>query len=111
MEFKDKLQFYMKKNNMKQADLSHLTNIPSSLISWYVAGRKTPSLKNIIPIANALDVSLDELTGRDEQSVVLTPHEKSLIQKYRKLDIRGQETINKSIDIQCELMDMKPGKT
>lgn len=107
MEFKESLQFYMKKNGMKQADLCRLTSIPSSLMSWYVTGKKTPSLKNAILIAKALNVSLELMISRTEKSrkraLELTSHEEKIIKKYRSLDERGQKTVDLTIEAQSAL--------
>lgn len=52
---------------MKQADLCRMTGIQTSLMSEYISGRKSPTIRNAILIADAFDISLDTLVGREER--------------------------------------------
>ena len=54
----------MKEKNLKQADLCRMTGIQTSLMSNYVNGKKSPTISNASLIADALDISLDQLAGR-----------------------------------------------
>ena len=64
MDFKWILRDLMLDKGMSQADLSRLTEIPTSLISNYLKGNKSPALSNAGLIAEALGICLDELAGR-----------------------------------------------
>lgn len=58
--------------NMSQADLSRATCIDQGRISLWCTGRRLPSLTNCIKLAEALDATLDEVTGRrwaDDETV------------------------------------------
>ncbi|MCI1960124.1 MAG: helix-turn-helix domain-containing protein [Clostridia bacterium] len=57
----------LKKNNMTQADICRLTGIPTSLMSNYIKGKKTPSLSNSVKLAQAFNISMDELAGIDNK--------------------------------------------
>ncbi len=46
---------------MTQMDLANKTGIQSTAISHYEHGRNEPSLGNLIKLADALGVSIDEL--------------------------------------------------
>ena len=50
---------------MRQADLCRLTGIRSSLMSDYISGKKSPTIRNAVLIADALHISLDTLVGRE----------------------------------------------
>lgn len=67
MGFSESLKILLLERNMKQADLCHLTDIKSSLMSEYISGKKSPAIGNAILIADALDISLDTLVGREEK--------------------------------------------
>lgn len=67
MEFSENLKLLLFEKEMKQADLCHLTGIPSSLMSEYINGRKSPAMGNAIRIADAFGISLDVLAGRAER--------------------------------------------
>ena len=62
------------KNNLKQkrihkmltqTDLARLAGFQPSLISHYENGRRSPGIKNLVKLAEALDCTTDELI-RDE---------------------------------------------
>lgn len=110
MDFKTFIQMLMKERGLRQADLCRMTQIPSSLMSDYVSGKKSPALNNAMAIADALGVSLDELTGRVElRPAVLSAREESLLNRFRLLDERGKRTIEMSMDVQLELIESQLG--
>lgn len=63
MNVKTKLAELLEEKGMKQADLSRITGIPTSLISNYLKGIKSPSLSNAVALASALNVTVDDLAG------------------------------------------------
>lgn len=63
MDVKTKLSELLEEKGMKQADLSRITGIPTSLISNYLKGVKSPSLSNAVVLASALNVTVDDLAG------------------------------------------------
>lgn len=108
MNFNSVIQMLMKERGLRQADLCRMTQIPSSLMSDYVSGKKSPALNNAMAIADALSVSLDELTGRIElRSAVLSAREEELVNGFRLLDERGKQTIEGLLRIQFELTESK----
>ena len=60
-----RLQQALKIRNMKQADLSQLTNIPKSAISQYLSGKFEPKQDRLEIIARVLNVSEAWLMGYD----------------------------------------------
>lgn len=64
MGFNENLKLLLLEKNMKQADLCRMTGIQTSLMSEYINGRKSPTIGNAILIADALNISLDDLVGR-----------------------------------------------
>lgn len=53
---------------MSQRDLAKLTGLQVSAISHFEHGRRVPSLKNLIKLANALNVSLDYMVDRNDDN-------------------------------------------
>ena len=96
MTFKTQLRELLIERGLKQADLCHMTNIPSSQISNYITGKTSPSLDNAKIIAEKLDVTLDELVGRTVKtkaqttSIDVTEDEAEIIRMYRALDGGGK---------------------
>ena len=64
MGFNENLRLLLIQKEMKQADLCRMTGIQTSLMSEYISGRKSPTIRNAILIADAFDISLDTLVGR-----------------------------------------------
>ena len=64
MGFNENLKLLLLEKSMKQADLCRMTGIQTSLMSEYINGRKSPTIGNAILIADALNISLDDLVGR-----------------------------------------------
>ena len=65
MGFNDNLKQLLKDRQMKQADLCRMTGIQTSLMSDYLGGKKSPTIGNAILIADALNISLDTLVGKN----------------------------------------------
>lgn len=68
MGFNNNLKQLLKDKNLKQADLCRMTGIQTSLISDYLGGKKSPTIGNAILIADALNISLDTLVGKNTYS-------------------------------------------
>lgn len=92
-KFPNQIQMLMDRRGLKQADLCRKTGISSPLISNYVTGKVSPTIDKAIAIADALEVSLDELVGRNIDCD-LTDDESALLSMYRELDAVGQSNVN-----------------
>jgi len=70
-----------KEKGVSQFELSDLTNLTSSYISYIENGRKKPSLESLVRIAEALDVTLDRILLGNQSSDLkdYLPELKSLI--------------------------------
>ncbi len=101
--FRMRLSELMKVKDITQAELCRMTNIPTSLVSAYITAKKIPGLSNSILIADALGVSLDDLTGReakkDKPLTVSTTTEKDrLLNAFEKLNERGRDEAIKRVE-------------
>ena len=54
------------RQGMTQSDLAAASGIKVSAISHFECGRRTPTIHNLIKVADALCVSIDALCGRTE---------------------------------------------
>ncbi len=97
MEFKNRISELLKEKGMSQADICRLTGISTALMSNYVKGKASPSLSNAVAIADALNVSLDELAGRLVK-VELDVYEREFISKLRELDDSEKAKIEDYLD-------------
>lgn len=64
--FADNLNALMHKQEITQTELSNGTGISRQSICYYVNGKQLPSQDQMIKIAEFLNVSVDELTGKPE---------------------------------------------
>lgn len=88
MEFKDSLDQILRNRGLKQADLCRMSGIDTGLMSMYLQGKRFPTLTNAIAMADALQISLDELAGREAPKRVI---EQRLLSDFRELSDEGQE--------------------
>ena len=88
VEFKDSLARILRDRNMSQADLCRMAGIDTGLMSLYISGGRKPTLANAIAMADALQISLDELAGREAPKRII---EGELLSRFRELNDEGQE--------------------
>lgn len=93
MDFPTTLKTLLDNKDMTQADLSRSSGIPTSLISNYAKGSKTPTLTNSILLAKALGVTLDELAGIADTSTERDANFILLCDAYAQLDISSRDKL------------------
>lgn len=64
-EFKDRLNYALRKRNISPAELSRITGVNEGAISQYRAGAYKASQRNLEKLANALQVAIPWLMGGD----------------------------------------------
>ena len=57
------IRFYRKKRGYTQEKLAEMADINEKLIGFYETGRRIPPVINLVAIAEALEVTVDELCG------------------------------------------------
>lgn len=65
--FYKRLKHLRTTNHLTQLELANMLNIERSTLSSYETGRRYPTLVILIRIADAFNVSVDYLIGRDEK--------------------------------------------
>ena len=66
IKFKENLRAYRQARSMTQKELAKKTGLTHEWISHYENGRRLPSLQNLIKLADALNISIDELARREK---------------------------------------------
>lgn len=64
MTIGERIRKYRKERGWTQTQLAEEADLCTCYISFYETGKWLPSLLNIIAIADALNVSLDDIVGR-----------------------------------------------
>jgi SOS-response transcriptional repressor LexA/DNA-binding Xre family transcriptional regulator len=97
MDYIKRIKEVKSARKMTNDELSERTGIPGGTLSKILAGiSETPKFCNIVAICEALNCSLDYIVyGLEENknNYTLTDEEIELIEDYRALDARGQETV------------------
>lgn len=57
------IRFYTKKRGYTQEKLAEQADINEKLIDFYETGKRIPTVINLVAIAEALEVTVDELCG------------------------------------------------
>lgn len=67
--FGDNLRDILKEYGMTQKDLADESGLSETTISRYIKKQRIPNMKAIVNIANALDLTTDELINLDERII------------------------------------------
>lgn len=87
-KFSERLSHCMKQRKVNGSELSALSGVTAAAISRYLNGLRTPTVENIILLADALDVSVDYLLGLHDISDA-----KKLITAYSTASITNKHVI------------------
>jgi transcriptional regulator with XRE-family HTH domain len=83
---------------LTQADVAAHLQIARESYSRYESGEREMTYDAIILLADLFSVSVDFILGRYETNpVILNEDELNIINQYRSLDDRGQETIKANL--------------
>ncbi len=111
MDFLDKLNFLMDKQNMNKNMLSKACDIPYTTIDgWYKRGYEGLKLPTLKKLSNYFDISLDywvdddlvEPIPKKMDHLILTKKEEQLINDYRKLNPKVQFIVEQIIDYETQ---------
>ena len=93
-KFAENLRLAREKKDLSQADLAERTGLQPSAISHFEAGRRSPSFDNLKRLADALNVPIDSLLGRESKRQVEGPVAEKLFRNFEKLSATDQETLS-----------------
>lgn len=87
-KFSERLSHCMKQRKVNGTELAALSGVTAATISRYLNGLRAPTVKNIILLAEALDVSVDYLLSLHD-----VPDAKTLITAYSTASIDDKHVI------------------
>lgn len=102
MDFLEKLNYLMKKNNLNKSTLSKACDIPYTTVDgWYKRGYEGLKLPTLKKLSNYFGISLDywvddkliEPIPQKTDNFVLTKEELNIINGYRNLNPKVQSII------------------
>ena len=93
-DFAKNLKFYRKQKKYSQKELAEKLNYGYTAIANYESGRNEPSLDDLIALAKALDVTVDELVGVKPETMEL-----KVLSAFKKIDIHKKKIITELLDV------------
>ena len=68
MTFGERLSCIVARQGLTQRELAHMSNIDECSLSRYIKGTRKPCMDVLVRIARALNVSVEYLTGNEEET-------------------------------------------
>lgn len=112
--FLDRFTLLLEKKKLTRVEFSKLSGVNyNTIMGWYKDINRTKNIKLsiLLDVARYLNCSIDYLVGNseiekiDSVSSIIKEEEEDLLNKYRKLDQRGQNNINRMLDMELENKD------
>lgn len=114
MDYVSRLKARKAALGMTNEQLAAASGIPMGTLSKLLAGMNdSPKLGNLVALCTTLGLSLDyAVYGKPDNTntYTLSPAEIELIEQYRTLDKRGQETVSLLLRKECEYTAMQPSE-
>lgn len=98
--FSKNLKYLREKNKLSQNKLAEMSNVNQTTIARWENGEISPSLDNIYDVANALKVSVSNITGKDleKENVNLYDDELELLfDKHKDVLTESDKTLIRTI--------------
>ena len=98
-----------KKRGLSQLQLSKIANIPRSTLTYVESGSGNPSLSNLVKIAGALQISIDELVSSPRSKVKHIKSKDILIISNNKTKTELKKILPDPIPgMEIDLLTLKP---
>ena len=108
INFGERLRLLRTRKGLSQLDFAKQIKISKSAVNMYERGEREPSFEVLETIADYFNVDLDYLLGKTDcenknriaiqSHFEITDYERTLIEKFRKLDDRGQAAVINGLD-------------
>lgn len=113
--FSKNLRYYMNLKHKTQIDIINDLNINKSSISSWVNGTRLPRMDKVEMLARYLGVSRSDLieerpaAEKDVEELVLTEHEKEVIESYREASLAEQMVIRRILGLSEDIPKSEVG--
>ena len=95
--FGQRIRRFRKEAGLSQKDIADFLDVTRNTVVNWEAGRYRPDADLFPPLCDFLGITLNDLFGIRPKEM-FTPHEKTLIDKYRKVSPAGRRIISRIID-------------
>lgn len=107
----NKIREYRKLRGLTQKELGLKIGVKHNTISGYENATNEAEQDILFKIANALDVSINDLFPPTTSAISLTKKEEIHIENYRQLDAANRYEIDKLIDVKLDIQKQKSKDT
>ncbi len=92
-DFSMRLRKLREERGLSQTDLAKMTGLQPSAISHFETERRSPSFDNLRRLGDALNVSVDYLTGRLESATPSGPVADRVLRSFSVMSTADQEAL------------------
>lgn len=89
---------YRLSRGWSEYQLAEQSNLPQSTISSWYRKQMTPSVPSLEKICDAFGITLSQLFCEGEESITLTPAQRTLLEKWAHLSPEQQEAFLQLMD-------------
>ena len=93
--FQDRLRKAREDKGLSQTDLANRTGFQPSAISHFETARRAPSFENLKKLADALNVTIDFLLGRETAPTSAGPVAEQLFRSFEQMTAEDQDDLAK----------------
>jgi len=110
-QFAEVLRKTRLEKGLSQSDLAQKAGFQPSAISHFEAGRRSPSFENMKRLADALNVTIDFLLGRQAEPQMAGPTAEQLFRNFEQMSAEDQVTISEFSRILADKNKTRQGET
>lgn len=85
-EFGKRLAYFRKAKGLTQRDLAKIIGVSNRVVAYYESETKYPPSKLLIPIADTLGITTDELLGRSSTNIAFDPQNTALWRNLKMVE-------------------------
>ena len=107
----NKIREYRKLRGLTQKELGDKIGVKHNTVSGYESATSEAEQDILFKIANALEISINDLFPPTTSAISLSKAETEHIKKYRALDERGKATVDNTLEKEYEFVTAKSKDT
>lgn len=107
----NKIREYRKLRGLTQKELGDKIGVKHNTVSGYESATSEAEQDILFKIANALEISINDLFPPTTSAISLSKAETEHIKKYRALDERGKATVDNALEKEYEFVTAKSKDT
>lgn len=101
-KFSDRLRQIREEKKLSQTDLALRAGLQPSAVSHFETDRRSPSFDNLRRLADALNITIDYLIGREKEPSVVGPVADKVFRNLEKMSLSDQEALAAMSEILAE---------